>query len=111
MGSPVLPIFTNLYMDFLESNAIATVPLECKPILWNRYVDDVLERIQRGQFQNLTNHLKTVVETGSIKFTHEEKSDGAIPFLDTLIVRKPDISVKLLVYRKKTYTDQYLHFT
>ena len=56
-------------------------------------------------------HLNTVDDTGSIKFTHEEESDGTIPFLDTLIVCKPDRTVKLLVYRKKTHTDQYLYFT
>ena len=74
-------------------------------------MDDVLEKIKRGETQNLTDHLNTVDETGSIKFTHEEERDGCIPFLDTLIVRKPDKSVKLLVYRKKTHTDQYLHFS
>ena len=46
-------------------------------------------------------HLNTVDTTGSIKFTHEEEKDGTIPFLDTLIVRKADNNVKLLVYRKK----------
>ena len=111
MGSPVSPIVANLYMEWLETKATATAPVTCKPQLWKRYVDDVLEKIKRGETQNLTDHLNTVDETGSIKFTHEEERDGCIPFLDTLIVRKPDKSVKLLVYRKKTHTDQYLHFS
>ena len=57
----------------------------------------------------LMDHLNTVDTTGSIKFTYEEEADGQIPFLDTLIVRKEDGSVKLLVYRKKTHT--YLDFS
>lgn len=50
-------------------------------------------------------------ETNSIKFTFEEERDGGIPLLDALIVKKEDGRVKLLVYRKKSHTDQYLHFT
>ncbi|XP_053372991.1 uncharacterized protein LOC128546467 [Mercenaria mercenaria] len=97
-------------MEFLEQQAIATAPLDCRPKLWKRYVDDVLEIIRKGQVQNLTEHLNKVDTTGSIQFTHEAEEDGKIPFLDTLIVRQPDGSVKLLVYRKKAHTDRYLQF-
>jgi len=110
MGSPVSPIVANLFMEHLEQTAIATCPLSCKPKLWKRYVDDVLEIVKKGQEQNLTEHINSIDKTGSIKFTFEEEKDNSIAFLDTMIMKRPDNSVKLIVYRKKTHTDQYLHF-
>ena len=74
------------------------------------YLDDVLEVIKKGTTENLTEHLNKVNPMGSMKFTFEVEDQGKIPFLDTLLVRKEDGSVKLLVYRKKTHTDQYLDF-
>lgn len=66
--------------------------------------------IPKNTTQLLTDHLNQVDNTGSIKFTHEEESEGKIPFLDAMIVREEDGCVKLQVYRKKTHTDQYLNF-
>jgi len=74
-------------------------------------VDDVLELIKKGQVRNLTDHINAIDPTGNIKFTYEEEEDKQIPFLDTLLVRREDGSVKLLVYRKKSHTDQYLNFS
>ena len=99
MGSPVSPIMANIFMEWLEERAIATAPLNCKPKLWKRYVDDILEIIQKGEEDNFTQHLNTMDSTGSIKFTYETEENGKIPFLDTLIVRKDDGRVKVLVYR------------
>ncbi len=110
MGSPVSPLLANLFMEWLEQEAMATAPIECRPKLWKRYVDDILEIVKKNEVENLTNHLNQIDKSNSIKFTHEEEKEGTIPFLDTLIVRKPDKSVKLLVYRKATHTDQYLSF-
>ena len=112
MGSPVSPTTCNLYMEFLEQEAIANAPppLDFRPRLWKRYVDDILEIVKNNQIENLTDHLNNTDPSGSIKFTYEKETNGQIPFLDTLIVRKLDGSVKLLVYRKATHTDQYLNF-
>jgi len=41
MGSPASPLLANLFMEWLEKQAIATAPVECKPKFWKRYVDDV----------------------------------------------------------------------
>ena len=69
------------------------------------FVDDVYSVLKCTCLENffhLINNLQ------NIKFTMEEKSNGELVFLDTLLKwNNGDISV--LVYRKPTYTDQYLH--
>ena len=67
--------------------------------------------LNKSKPDSKTDHLNKVDITNSIEFTHEMESEGKIPFLDTLIVRKDDVSVKVLVCRKKTHIDQMLHFT
>ena len=110
MGSPVSPIAANIFMEALEQEAIATAPMECRPKLWLRYVDDILEVINKNAVPQLTEYINQVDKSESIKFTYEQEKDGCIPFLDTLIVKKSDGTVKLLVYRKPTHTDQYLSY-
>ena len=110
MGSHVSPLAANIFMEHLEETAIATAPMTCKAKLWKRYVDDILEVVNKEAVNELTDHLNTIDDTNSIKFTYEEEKEGKMPFLDTLIVRHEDGSVKLLVYRKSTHTDQYLNF-
>ena len=62
-------------------------------------MDDVLAIVKEDSVDQLKNHLNQADVTGSIKFTHELEDVNSIPFLDTRIVRNPDGSIKLLVYR------------
>jgi len=64
MGSPVSRIVADIYMEFLEQAAIATVPLEYKPRLWKRYVDNILEVINKEAVKGLTEHLNQIDTTG-----------------------------------------------
>jgi len=66
--------------------------------------------IKKDQVKNFTDHLNFIDDTNSVKFTYEEESNGVILFLDLLINRQPDKTVKIQVYCKPTHTDQYLHF-
>ena len=46
MGSPASLIAANILMEALEQQVIATIPMDCRPKLWLRYVDDILEVVQ-----------------------------------------------------------------
>ena len=99
------------YNKIDKQRAIESAPEELRPKLWKRYVDDTLEVIKRGKVEEWSTHLNSMDPTGSIKFTYEEETNNTIPFLNTLLERRPDGSVKVQVYRKKTHTNQYLAFT
>ena len=47
----------------------------------------------------------------NIKWIHEIKQNGIMSFLDVLVKRETDGSVTTTVYRKKTHSDRYLHFS
>ena len=111
MGSPVSPIVVNIFMEDLEQRAIATSPVECRPRIWKRFVDDTITAIPKGKAKALNEHLDTVDETGSVKFSHEEMEDHKLPFLDALFHIREDGGLKTTVYRKKTHTNQYLQFS
>jgi hypothetical protein len=40
MGSPLGPLFANIFLSFHESNWLNNCPVKFKPLLYRRYVDD-----------------------------------------------------------------------
>ena len=62
----------------------------------------------KKHFEKFFDYLNLVKST--IKFTLEVKENGRISFLDVLVIRQLDGSIKSDLYKKPTYTDKYLNF-
>ena len=101
MGSPVSAVVANLYMEFFEELALETALTRHR--LWKRYVDDTFCILRKGSTEEVLHHLNGVKPT--IKFTVEQVEDGTLPFLNTLLRRRKDVSLDVSIYRKPTDTD------
>ena len=106
MGSPPSSTTAEIYMQVHERTAISTTLHP--PKVWERFVDDVYSILKRTHLENFFQHINNLHQ--NIKFTMEEESNGELAFLDTLLKRNNG-EISVLVYRKPTHTDQYLHYS
>ena len=76
---------------------------------WRAHTDTfVVCNEGQDKLHSFLEHLNSV--RPSIKFTMEVEEDRKLPFLDVMVTRNEDRLVTS-VYRKKTHTDRYIHFT
>ena len=72
-------------------------------------MDDTFVINKEANKQSFLQHINSV--DPAIRFTVEDnKEDGSIPFLDTIVKPEADGSLSITVYRKPTHTDQYLQW-
>ena len=94
-------------MEYLEQKALSTAPHP--PRFWHRYVDDTFVIHKEANKEGFLQHINSA--DPAIKFTVEDnKENGSIPFLDTIVKPEVDGSLSITVYRKPTTTDQYLQW-
>ena len=76
---------------------------------WRRFVDDTFVIIQKEKEDSFFKHINNI--DNKIQFTREaSRSDGSMPFLNTLVTINGDGSLNTKVYRKPTHTDLYLQW-
>ena len=106
MGSPLGPVIANIFMSELETLLVPT--LSDSVLIWFRYVDDTFTVMKDGQIENVKAILNNFHH--KINFTHDMENENCLPFLDVLVERNLDGSVKTSVYRKRTDTNIYIHW-
>ena len=72
-------------------------------------MDDTFVIHKEVNKQGFLQHINSV--DPAVRFTVEDnKEDGSIPFLDTIVKPEADGTLSITVYRKPTHTDQYLQW-
>ncbi|CAH8459536.1 unnamed protein product [Schistosoma rodhaini] len=102
MGSPLGPLLADVFMVHVEN---ASEDLNKNMSLYKRYVDDILVIGERKEDINcLLNKFNTI--QNHISLSCEEEKNNQLHFLDVLINRRYDGSIKRSIFRKLTWTGQ-----
>ena len=107
MGSPQGPLMADMFMAKMENNQLKST-IESLAF-YTRYVDDIFCLANADQDPN---EILTLFDTAhsSMRFTIEKECNNELAFLDVNLTRLPDGTIRRTVYRKKTYSGQYINF-
>ena len=105
MGSPLDPVLANIFVGYNENKLF---DFSTKPQLHKRYVDDTFAIFENeaecDEFFNILHSLHL-----ALKFTSEKEEFESLAFLDVKI-QKSDSKFITSVYRKPTFTGQYIQW-
>ena len=103
MGSPLGPILANIFVGYHESLLMERV---CNPFVYKRYVDDTFAIFETKEHAELFLDELSRMHP-SLSFTCEGEENNRLAFLDVL-VEKNNNSFTTSVFRKKTFTGDYI---
>ena len=107
MGSPLGPLLADCFMAKLETYILK--PTIDQFTIYKRYMDDIFiiteEKSDHSYLLKIFND-----SNSSVKFTVEEETNAALPFLDVLVSKRSDGTLQRTVYRKPTWNGQLTNF-
>ena len=101
MRSPLGPSLANIFVGYYESKLFQTTS---KPEMYYRYMDDTFVVFSNEDECDSLNSLHP-----PFRFTFEIESNLSLPFLDVLVEKSPS-KIITSIYRKPTFTGQYLRW-
>ena len=105
VGSSLGPALANIFVGYHEEKLFSQTQ---KPPTCFRYVDDTFaifdHEAEADEFLTKLDSLHS-----SLRFTFDKEKNKCLPFLD-VYVDKTDVSFETRVYRKPTFTGQYLQW-
>ena len=105
MSSPLGPALANIFVGYQEAKLFNIAK---RPLVYCRYVDNTFAVFNNEEDCNtFLTHLNSLHP--SLRFTYEKESNHSLPFLNVL-VEMHDSEFLTSVYRKPTFTGQYLRW-
>ena len=110
MGSPLGPTLANAFLCHYEEEWLDSSPIEFKPKLYKRYVDDIFVIFR------FRDHVKTFVDYmnakhPNIRFTFEIEDQNSFSFLAIKIIRNTEKKgFETSVYRRSTFSGTFTNF-
>ena len=99
------PALANIFVKYCEEKLFSQTQ---KPPTYFRYVDDTFaifdHEAEADEFLTKLNCLHS-----SLRFSFEKEKEGCLSFLD-VYVKRTDVGLEPSVYRKPTFTGQYLRW-
>ncbi|XP_062704389.1 uncharacterized protein LOC134286739 [Aedes albopictus] len=106
MGNPLSPIIADLVMETLLDSVTKTIKFPI-PVI-KKHVDDLMLAIPKDEIETVKNTFNQYHQ--KIQFTVEVEKDGKLPYLDLLLVRKPDQTIKTEWYAKPIASGRFLNY-
>ena len=108
MGSPLGPSLANAFLCHYEKLWLDSCPLEFKPVVYRRYVDDIFVLFKsKDHLLLFAKYMNT--RHKNLKFTFDFEQNNSFSFLDVKITRGSN-RFSTSVFRKATFSGVFTNF-